>query len=344
LSRGIDVSVVMPTHDGAGLIPRALAQIAAQKTSSDLAWEVIVVDNASSDGTADVARAAWPVDAPVPLRVVREPKLGLANAHLRGFAEAEGEVVTCVEDDNLVAPDWVEVARRTMAEHPAVGACGGFNEAVCEDRMPWWFTARQGYYACGPQGNPGDVTDERGFLWGAGMTVRAGAWRDLVENGWRPQLTDRRGRANHDAGGDSEICFALRLRGWRLRFEPALYMRHALQEHRLEWGYLRRLLRGLGSAGPGLDSYRRALGDPAVADRSSHWNVEVRRLFTRLREQRRLIRKMRRDPCEGDDDVLALEQAIGRFRALLRQRGRYDRSFPAMESASWRRESPGSSA
>jgi glycosyltransferase involved in cell wall biosynthesis len=337
LSGQIDVSVVVPTHNGARLIPRTLSQIAAQRTSPELRWEVVVVDNASTDGTAAAVRAAWPAEAPVGIRVVEERELGLSRAHQRGFAEARGELVSWVEDDNWIAPDWVEMVWRTMGAHPEAGACGGFNEAVCEGGKPAWFPARRGYYACGPQGEPGDVTEDRGYLWGAGLTVRRRAWRGLLEGGFRPLLVDRRGRGNYDSGGDSEICFALRLSGWRLWSEPAMRLRHFLPARRLEWRYLRRLLRGVGSSSVGLDPYLRALGDPAAAGLSSSWRREARGLFTRLREERDLLREMRRQPLEGEEDVLELESDLGRFGALLRRRRRYDRSFGAIETAPWRR-------
>jgi GT2 family glycosyltransferase len=339
LSGRVDVSVVVPTHNGAGLLPRTLSHIASQRTSPDLAWEVIVIDNGSTDRTAEVARHAWPSDAPVPIRVIQEPELGLSNAHLRGFAEARGELVTWVEDDNWVDPHWVEQAWRTMGEHPEAGACGGFNEPECDGTAAWWFEVRQGYYGCGPQGEPGDITEDHGYLWGAGLTVRREAWRQLVDGGFRPLLGDRRGKANYSSGGDSEICFALRLSGWRLRFEPEMRLRHFVPAHKLEWGYLRRLVRGVGSSTVGLDPYLRALGDPEVVVRSGSWIEETRELWTRLRGERRLLVAMRRGPGEGEEDVLVLERQIGRFVALLRQRGRYDRSFDAIERAPWRRAS-----
>jgi glycosyltransferase involved in cell wall biosynthesis len=341
VSGPVDVSVVVPTHNGAGLIRRTLSHIAAQRTSPDLRWEVIVVDNASTDGTAEVVRDAWPGDAPVHIRVVEERELGLAHAHLRGFAEARGELVSWVEDDNWIAPDWVEMAWRTMGAHPEAGACGGFNEPVCEGGEPLWFSGRRGYYACGPQGEPGDVTEDRGYLWGAGLTVRRRPWRGLLEGGFRPLLVDRRGRGNYDSGGDSEICFALRLSGWRLWSEPAMRMRHFLPVRRLEWRYLRRLLRGVGASSVGLDPYLRALGDPAAGALSCSWRREARGLFNRLWEERDLLREMWRQPLEGEEDVLELESDLGRFGALLRWRRRYDRSFGAIESAEWRAGSGG---
>jgi glycosyltransferase involved in cell wall biosynthesis len=341
VSETVHVSVVVPSHNGSGLLPRTLSHIAAQRVPADLSWELILVDNASTDGAAEVAAAAWPADAPVELGDVREPRLGLAHAHARGFSEAKGELITWVEDDNWIAPDWVETVWRTMQENPAVGACGGFNEALCEGGEPPWFEAFQAIYASGPQGRArGDHTDEPTFLWGAGMTVRRAAWHDLIDRGFRPHVGDREGKANHGGGEDVEISCALRLAGWRLWFEPRLQMRHYLARHRLTWPYLRRHARGMGAASVGLDSYRRALGEPLSGDLRGSWSAETRSILSQLGRERGRLWKMLRSPCEGDADELALEVRIGRLAQLLRQRRSYDRGFVALANATWRRPQP----
>ncbi len=337
MSASVDVSVVVPTHNGAALLPRTLAHIAAQRPPSGVTWEVIVVDNDSTDATSDVALATWPRDAPVGIRIVSEPQRGLSYAHLRGFAEASGELVSWVEDDNWISPDWVDLVWRTMTENPEVGACGGFNEPVCDGAEPAWFEAFGPAYATGGQGEGGDVTEDRGYLWGAGLTVRRVAWQHLVGNGFMPLLVDRRGTANYNSGGDAEICFALRLSGWRLWFEPALRLRHFLLEYRLEWRYLRRLMRGVGASTVGLDPYRRALAGAAAAQLDSSWFSEAREIVVRLRRHRRLLWEMSRRPREGEASVLHLESDIGRLAELLRRRRRYDRSFARVDNAAWRR-------
>src|SRR5690348_8092021 len=74
----LGISVVICTYNGAERLPQTLAHLAAQEDTGTIAWEVLVVDNASTDDTAEVARRCWPADAPAPLRVVGEPRMGLS--------------------------------------------------------------------------------------------------------------------------------------------------------------------------------------------------------------------------------------------------------------------------
>src|SRR5437016_2123314 len=132
MTASLGVSVVICCHNSAQRLPRTLAHLSAQKVSAEIPWEVIVVDNASSDDTAKVEASSWPKNARASLSVLREPEPGLSHARRRGFDEAKYEIVCFIDDDNWVSTDWVETISRVMSEHPDVGACGGFAEAACD--------------------------------------------------------------------------------------------------------------------------------------------------------------------------------------------------------------------
>ena len=162
--------------------------------------------------------------------------------------------------------------------------------------------------------------------------MRKAAWDDLAGHGFRPLLLDRQGTHNFNSGGDSEICFVLRLAGWRLWFEPRLHLRHALEPYRLEWAYLRRLSRGVGASTVGFDPYLRVLAGTRVDCDSATWTcaaVEV------LRDLRVRPRPGWREDV-GSAAVLDREWRIGRLLELLRQRRSYDRSFDHVRLAPWR--------
>ena len=71
-------------------------------------------------------------------RVVREDKLGLTFARLRGFAEAKGELIVMVDDDNVLAPDYLKTAVRIAEKHPMLGAFGGKCLPEFEVEPPEW--------------------------------------------------------------------------------------------------------------------------------------------------------------------------------------------------------------
>jgi glycosyltransferase involved in cell wall biosynthesis len=322
------VTIVICAFNSARLLPQTLACLATQRFSTTPPpSEVIVVDNASSDETAKVALESWPSDCPIPLRVVHERTPGLTQARLRGIAEARYEIICFVDQDNRVSPDWIETVATVMAEHAEVGACGGQTEATSDDILPSWFEQFQTYYAVGPQGNDaGDITDTRGYLWGAGLCLRKRAWQMLSEKQFRFLLSDRRGQ-ELSSGGDAELCYALRLTGWRLWYEPRLKMHHFMTTERLNWGYLRRVSRGFGVATTGLDSYDMALkGKPhGTLDKLRQtWSWQT---FATIRYLlRRPVKLLRAaiSTMEGDADALRVENLWGRLVELLRHRRRYN--------------------
>jgi glycosyltransferase involved in cell wall biosynthesis len=331
------VSIVVCCHNSAQLLPDTLACLAAQEfTTEPPPAEVIVVDNASTDQTNEIARSNWREDGPLPLRVVSEPTLGLTPARLRGIAEARYEYICFVDDDNRVNTDWVENVFRVMTAHPEAGACGGQVTARAATVFPPWFDRFQSYYAVGQQAErPGDVTESRGYLWGAGLCLRKKAWASLVENQFDFLLSDRKG-SSLSSGGDAELCYALRLNGWRLWYEPRLIMQHFLPEARLQWTYLRRLSHAFGAATAGFDSYDMALkGEPrGFGDRLRRsWGWQT---FATIRYLLRRPFKVFRaviSPMEGDADALRIENLWGRLLELLRNRRSYVRNLERIRTA-----------
>jgi glycosyltransferase involved in cell wall biosynthesis len=326
----VGVSVVICCYNSASRLQQTLRHLAAQVVPPGLCWEIVVVDNASADNTAAIARQLWPVDAPVPLRIVHEPTPGLSHARCRGFSVARYEFVSFIDDDNWVCPDWVERINETLNAHPEVGACGGLNEAVYEIAPPAWFDRFHGYVAIGPQGDgPGDVTDTRGMLFGAGLSVRKSAWGQLLAGRFRFSIGDRTG-VSLLAGGDAELCFGLILAGWRLWYDPCLRLKHYMPATRLNWGYVRRLARAIGQSDAWLDAYRERLtGRPCRRFRSMLWAVA---LLARHPIKLALSQIL---PMEGDRHVPVQDLMVGRIAALLRQWPELAAQQAELREANW---------
>lgn len=97
------ISVVMPAWNAAGTIARAVESVRAQTLK---AWELLVVDDGSVDGTAEVAQAAACGDGRV--RVVRRTREGIAGALNAGIAEAQGEFVARMDADDEMYPERLD--------------------------------------------------------------------------------------------------------------------------------------------------------------------------------------------------------------------------------------------
>jgi glycosyltransferase involved in cell wall biosynthesis len=337
----VGVSVVVCCHNSTERLAPTLAHLAAQQVPEGLPWEVILIDNASTDGTADQARSLWPADAGAPLRVVLETQLGTTYARCRGLAEAQYEFVTLVDDDNWVCPEWVRTAAEVMAAHPEIGACGGLNEAVCEGEPPWWFEPFKKSYVIGPQGSEGGfLTEEWASLWGAGMTIRRSAWDQLLGSGWRHLLGGRLG-GNLTGCDDLELSYALRFTGWQLWYEPHLRLQHFLPARRLQWSYLRRLHRGGGASSVGLDPYGFvSQGNTAGLKQKlrQSWQWQALSTLKALLPYGLKVVFSSRQLMEGDADVLRIEGHLGRLFELVRRREGYRAGILELAGSSWVRD------
>jgi glycosyltransferase involved in cell wall biosynthesis len=332
------VSLVICCHNSSLRLPKTIEHLNAQTVSADIPWEVIVVDNASTDDTANVAEKCLNVCLKLRGRVVSEARIGLTNARNRGFEEAKYEFVSFIDDDNWVSSNWVQIVYEVMTKHPEVAVCGGYSQAVCEIIPPQWFETYKESYAVGPEEiEAGDITWTRGNVWGAGMTIRKFAWEALMEQGFQSQLSDRSGR-NLISGGDSEICFAVKAAGWRIWYEPRLRLQHYLPADRLTWKYLMRLHRAFGASSVGIDPYYFVLDGDKNAVKAlikSTWQGRVLlSVITLLRHFTKVL-FLSESVSEGNPDILSIERQLGRLTELISKRSAYRKRVMNLKCAQW---------
>ncbi len=326
------VSIVIPCHNSASLLPRTLAHLARQ-SGTEIPWEVIIVDNASRDDTAQFALRCWPEACSVPLRVVHEPRLGVAYARERGITEARYELIGFVDDDNWVCPEWVSTAAKVMSEHPEAAAITSAIEAACEISPPPWFDRFKDWFAIGPDGcEARDATLEPGRT--AGLILRKAAWQGLTDRGFHFLAVSRQG-ASFTGGEDDELVMALRLAGWRLWHEPRMRVQHFIPAQRLEWAHVRKRAWGCGQSTVCIDPYYFVLRD-SLGGRTTLRSIAERLRPAWLWRALWVLKDLLRHPVtllmlpfcalEGREEALTAEQALARFCQLLRVRAGYDTS------------------
>lgn len=117
------ISVIIPTRNRGPLLTDTLTSLRAVDYPADQ-FEIIVVDDGSSDGTADRVRPFLD-DQPPRVRYLRQEPLGLNAARNHGICEARGDIIVFTDDDVELPPGWLRAYAAAVAAHPAAGAYGG---------------------------------------------------------------------------------------------------------------------------------------------------------------------------------------------------------------------------
>ena len=130
-----DISVVVPTHNRRQLLANTLESLIGQRAPS-VRYEVLVVDNNSSDDTRDVVETfmqRWTA-----VRYLFEPRPGVSHARNTGIAAARAPIVAFIDDDVEADPTWVMTIKRAFDDHPDIDCVGGKIEGRWAEQPPAW--------------------------------------------------------------------------------------------------------------------------------------------------------------------------------------------------------------
>jgi glycosyltransferase involved in cell wall biosynthesis len=245
---GLDFTVAIPTYNGAKRLPALLDKLQSQSDGESIAWEILIIDNNSTDQTATVVQSyqkSW--QHPFPLRYCFEPEQGAAFARLRAVREAQGEWIGFLDDDNLPTADWLVEAHRFSQEHPAAGAFSGQIHGEYEVDPPENFKQIQAFLAIREHG-PKSKRFQPNKLQlppAACLVVHKQAWTESVPA--RPFLTGKLPGLLVQ-GDDYEPLLYLHKAGWEIWYDPDLHTYHQIPCQRFERDYLLLLARGCGLA------------------------------------------------------------------------------------------------
>lgn len=117
------VTVIVASYNGERFLRQTLASLFAQDFDS---FEVVFVDDGSKDRTAEIANS-------FPLRYIHQPNKGLPAARNTGLAEAKGDLIAFLDDDDLLPPTKLRIQSRYLLEHPEIGCVLGRQEWIFED-------------------------------------------------------------------------------------------------------------------------------------------------------------------------------------------------------------------
>ena len=214
-------SIIICSHNRAADLADNLPKVQALDYPLDR-YEIIVIDNASSDGTAAVAAAAG-------VRCVREERLGLSHARNRGIAESRGELIGFIDDDAWPEPEWLQRLDDLFAD-PTVGCAGG--QVVPEwggNGKPSWLHER--HVCLFTVVDYGDVTALRYSDYPAGTNIAFR--RTVLESvGGFSSILGRTGQILL-SGEETDLCLRVERAGYDIRYAPRAVVHHQIPASRL---------------------------------------------------------------------------------------------------------------
>ena len=237
------VTVGICTWNRAALLREALGSMTQLAIPSGVEWEVLVINNNSTDHTDSVVQE---FQGRLPIRCMFEPNAGLSNARNRCVDEAGGEYVLWTDDDVIVDPAWLQEYVRAFRDMPQAAFFGGPIRPRFEGNPPRWLMAGWAQvddaYAIRDLGNTA-MRLSRDLPYGANYAVRLAEQRTHRYN---PRLGRRAGEL---IGGEELAVMAAILReggeGWWL---PSACVRHWIPVERQTTTYLKRYYRHQGRA------------------------------------------------------------------------------------------------
>jgi glycosyltransferase involved in cell wall biosynthesis len=128
------ISAIICTHNGQKTLRTAIQSLINQ-TLPKSNYQILVVDNASTDNTREIVRG---FNNEINLCYICEPKLGLSNARNAGWTKASGEYVAYLDDDAIACPQWLERILEAFRVVPQAGAVGGKVDPIWEMEPPAW--------------------------------------------------------------------------------------------------------------------------------------------------------------------------------------------------------------
>jgi glycosyltransferase involved in cell wall biosynthesis len=312
------VSVIICCFNSATRLPETLQHIAAQIVPPNIPWEVIIVDNASTDTTAIVAKQEWAKHNTrnIEFKIVAEPEAGLMHARKKGLSEASYEYLIFCDDDNWLYPNYISTAFETLTADPQIGVLGGCG--IFEPEQPVWpgIEKFKSNYVNGSQHHA--ITQH--WVYGAGSVYKKSILVNLYTNGWQQITSDRIGK-KLISGGDVEICFMHFLIGYKIVADDRLLFKHFVPIKRQNEAYIIKMAFWQGYTNVLLDGYYRLVGNVKTPIQASMraWYISAGKS---LIKQYLLLayHKIKRPASLSMDEKMTLQSSLGTFIALVKNR------------------------
>ncbi len=231
----LDITVILCTYNRCTDLAGALESIAGSQVPSSVTWEVVVVDNNSTDKTRNVVDE-FCQRYPGRFRYHFEPKQGLSHARNAGIANAQAQVLAFTDDDVTVEPTWLQNLTAALLQNAEWAGAGGRTLPAGKFTPPPWLSEDMSgwggiVFAHFDMGDNAVQMDRSPF--GANMAFRKSMFEK--HGGFRIDLGPAPG--SQIRNDDTELGNRLLAAGERLRYEPSAVVYHPLPEGRVTQEY-----------------------------------------------------------------------------------------------------------
>lgn len=231
--QAMKITVIMCTYQRCHSLAKALQSVAATTLPSAVEWEVLVVDNNSSDRTRDVVEEISCL-YPNRFRYLFEPRPGKSNALNAGIRDARGDILAFMDDDVIAEPTWLQNLTLPLRNGQWAGV-GGRILPEPSFSPPRWLPL-QDRYALAPLA-VFDLGTKPGLLTEPPFGTNMAFQREVFERygGFRIDLGPRPG--SEIRSEDSEFGHRLLAGGERLFYEPSAVIYHSVPQNRIQKAY-----------------------------------------------------------------------------------------------------------
>lgn len=254
----ISVSFVVFTYNSEDIINRTLKSIKNAIDFYPVNYEVIIIDNNSSDETIKKIKL-FNSNNSFSSKIIINKKQGLIFSRIKCIHFVKNEYVCFIDDDNFVNIDWIKKLTEIINEYnPDVIGCS--TKGISDVEFPDWWKKYSLVYACGKRfKKTGFKNNKLDKFWGAGFTCK----KNLLKESLLKMDFLCTGRTGDFllSGEDSELNYRLRFLNASFYYSNELSLNHFMRDKRLTISYLKRTMIGNYISSIRLDSYRELLSN-----------------------------------------------------------------------------------
>lgn len=231
----MEISVIICTYNRSNHLRNVLRSLSELVVPNNLKWEIIVVDNNSTDDTKDIVKQ-MANSLNLSIKYLFESRQGKSYALNTGIQKAEGQIIAFTDDDVIVDRKWLKTIYYSFKQHACDGLCGKIYITIPEKTPPWLTKELWGFLGYLDYGDkPFFITNEDIF---GGNVVYT---RKMIE---RTGLFNvNLGRTGNKLIGKEDVEYGKKVieQGGRLLYEPALKVFHKIEPWKFKRSYFLKL-------------------------------------------------------------------------------------------------------